>query len=106
VAWARLELPGSVVVELVPGQVLVLGRESPERGVADALDPFLDISRRHARVEVTGADVRVVDIGSAFGTCVDGVALEGMAILGRGRHGIDLAGHAVATLTVVTDADG
>lgn len=103
VAWARLELPGPVVVELLPGQVLVLGRESPERVVADALDPFPDISRRHARVEVTSTDIRVVDVGSAFGTSVDGVALEGMAILGAGRHTIDLAGHAVATLTVSTD---
>ena len=102
--WARL--PGGVVVTVAPGELLVLGRESPDARVADALDSFADVSRRHAQVEVTEADVRVADVGSSFGTRLDDFPLEGVAILLDGSHSLALAGHAVVTLDVLTDRSG
>ena len=63
------------------GKVLVLDGASPSRllvGKSEACDLRLsdaEVSRRHCALELTGARVRVTDLGSSNGTFVDHVAI-------------------------------
>lgn len=73
----RIETPDRAVM-IARGQTLQLGR-APGNDLVLA-DPT--VSRYHARVEWTGRDgPRVVDLASANGTFVDGVAVAGSAPL-------------------------
>jgi hypothetical protein len=63
---------GVQAVSLEEGRALVIGREAPAGLVVR--DPSL--SRQHARVELTDAEVWVQDLGSTNGTRIDGQRIE------------------------------
>jgi pSer/pThr/pTyr-binding forkhead associated (FHA) protein len=56
---------------------ILIGRADPERGVYPALDLSCDnagecgVSRRHALIEVTDADIVLTDLGSTNGTLLN-----------------------------------
>ena len=57
-------------------------------GSADGCDvriPHYTVSRRHARLHVTGAGVALTDLGSSNGTLVDGRRIDGRVALAPGQ---------------------
>jgi pSer/pThr/pTyr-binding forkhead associated (FHA) protein len=71
--------PGAgAVVDVGAGQ-LVIGRESGDLRLDDA-----ELSRRHAVIELRGADTWIADAGSTNGTFVNGRRLDGPARLAAG----------------------
>jgi pSer/pThr/pTyr-binding forkhead associated (FHA) protein len=81
----------SFTVEIVEGSEI--GRDVPLEGTIEigrepapgglALDDG-QVSRRHARLTVTGSDVTVEDIGSRNGTYVNGQVIHGPRVLAPG----------------------
>jgi len=86
------------VFELAPGRELVLGRH------ADAdLQLFDDgVSRRHATLTLLEEEARLIDLGSANGTFVDGQRVVEAVLRGRARF--QLGAH--TTLEFVWTDDG
>lgn len=64
-------------VTLPLDEPILIGRADPERGVYPDLDLSGDnasecgVSRRHARIEVSGADIVLTDLGSTNGTLLN-----------------------------------
>lgn len=70
-----LTLPDHTQIELAVGQRLILGRESPDKQVAQAFAGFEDVSRSHVRFvndEQGPALVMLGDTGGQYGTFLDG----------------------------------
>ena len=65
--WAAWVMVGDVCVPLTKGENLI-GRDAP---CAVRVD-LLGISRRHARIVVSGRDATIEDLGSKNGTMLDG----------------------------------
>jgi adenylate cyclase len=66
--WALEGVGHSHRIDLAPGPPIVVGRAIE----ADAIVPDVAVSRRHAEIQVGDGDVRIVDLGSANGTRVNG----------------------------------
>src|SRR5689334_10026102 len=66
--WALEGVGHSHRIDLTPGSPIVVGRAID----ADAIVPDVAVSRRHAEIQVSDGDVRIVDLGSANGTRVNG----------------------------------
>src|SRR5258706_3087924 len=66
--WAVEGVGHSHRIELVPGAPIVVGRAIE----ADAIVPDVAVPRRHAEIQVSDGEVRIVDLGSANGTRVNG----------------------------------
>lgn len=78
------------VVPLTEGQSLIAGRDpSVEIPINDN-----NISRRHARFELTTGVVSVSDLGSTNGTRLNGVALTGSAVMTTGDE-INMGGASI-----------
>jgi DNA-binding winged helix-turn-helix (wHTH) protein len=66
----------------VPQGVSVVGRD---RGCAICMDAD-SVSRRHARLHISGASVTIEDLGSKNGTWIDGKRIEGCVSLTDGTR--------------------
>src|SRR6185295_8817556 len=71
---------GCRAVELPAVGELVIGRSE----VADVVLDEPAASRLHARLIVADGEIRIADLGSRNGTRVNGAAVEGAVVLGRG----------------------
>lgn len=78
------------LVDLVPGEVLVVGR-GPDCGLPVTAERA---SRRHAEVRPRGEGHLVGDLGSTNGTLVNGATLEGERTLADGDV-IDVGGSTI-----------
>lgn len=105
VTHARVMLPGGVQAQVDQGTALVLGRESPQQSISDALDPFDGVSRRHLELRVRPQGVTLTDLRSTNGSFVDGVQLCEPLELRRGRHEIRLGLFATLQLEIFTEGD-
>ncbi|WP_202863628.1 FHA domain-containing protein [Ornithinimicrobium avium] len=72
----RLTLPGGSTLDVSDGVPLDLGRDVSDRRVNAALEDRTGVSRRHARVQLHGGSVTVLDLGSTNGTRVNGELVE------------------------------
>lgn len=105
VATASITLPGGIRIPLGPDP-LVLGRLSPDVRVAHALEPFDEVSRRHATVRFDGVAVWISDTGSSFGTWVGGQRVGGELRLGAGDTLVELSDGRPASVTVHAPESG
>ncbi|WP_437986833.1 sigma 54-interacting transcriptional regulator [Sorangium sp. So ce117] len=92
------ELQGALDSRGICSYLLVIGASSSYRralpsdgelivGRSDEADVRLDtaaVSRRHAKLAVSGGEVRITDLGSHNGTLVNGERIEGARALGSG----------------------
>lgn len=70
--------PGRIIE--LPAQALTIGRQAP----ADVVLRDVEISRSHCRLQLVRDFVAVTDLNSTNGTFVDGVRVDGAAILHQG----------------------
>jgi hypothetical protein len=102
ISSVRLVLPGGATVEVVPGRELLIGRDSLDARIADGLDPYDGVSRRHAELTVSETCATVTDLRSTNGTYVDGARAAGAAVpLEPGHHQLGLGREAVIAIEVL-----
>ncbi|WP_327635064.1 FHA domain-containing protein [Kribbella sp. NBC_00482] len=102
ISSVRLHLPNGGTVGIKPGDVVVIGRDSPDARIADGLERFHGVSREHARLAVRTSEVTLVDLRSTNGTKVDGRAASDVPLsLAPGQHEIRLGKAAVLTVDVL-----
>ncbi|HMS09109.1 MAG TPA: FHA domain-containing protein, partial [Pyrinomonadaceae bacterium] len=77
----------------------VLGRQP---GV-DLVLPFPGVSREHAMIERSGLEFFIRDLGSSFGTKVNGMPVEGLKTLHNGDE-IDVGDSVVLEVEIMTSA--
>lgn len=71
-AGAQVRLPNGAMIALQPDRPFDLGRDCPDATVAAVLQGYPGVSRRHARLVLSGRQVTVIDLRSTNGTFVDG----------------------------------
>ncbi|MEV6414976.1 FHA domain-containing protein [Kribbella sp. NPDC051718] len=107
ISSVRLVLPGGATVEVVPGRDLVIGRDSLDARIADGLDPYDGVSRRHAELTVSDTCATVTDLGSTNGTFVNGARAAAAGVpLEPGHHQLRLGRQAVIAVDVLTAVSG
>lgn len=69
-------LPDFTELTVPAGERLTVGRETDDPVIDGALEPYLDVSRIHLSFEATDSGPVVTDVGSTYGTWLDGERLE------------------------------
>ena len=79
---APAALPARAAASLPPQGEVSIGREAGN----DVVIPGATVSRNHAKLSVVGGVWYIEDLGSANGTFVDGVRIQGRVRIGLGAH--------------------
>lgn len=85
------------------GSDLVIGRESEDQTLAERLDAFEGVSRRHAHLSVTDTGVTLADLQSTNGTQLNNRPVRAPEQLAPGTHQVRLGRDALFDVEVVVE---